>query len=305
MTLLQLTYIMEIYNSGSMNKAAKNLYLSQSTISNAIKEVEEEIGITIFTRTNRGISITEDGREFIAHIRPLLEQDKKIRKYYANRNKAEAARFAISLQRYPFCAKAFVDFLAEQTADSYDFKFIECDLSQVIQDVATRKSEIGILFFSSMTQKYLQKIFTANRLEFRVLKEIHPHAYLNVEHPLAKQESVSLAELKEYPCIVFDENDDSQLNFAEEIGLNDKYEFDKTIYINDRASFYNVVTHTLAFSTGSGVLPDGYADKNVCSLPISDDLDYMKLGYIKIEDAALSNKARDYLRILRAELEEI
>lgn len=304
MTLLQLSYIMEIYKSGSMNKAAKNLFLSQSTISNAIKEVEEELGIVIFNRTNRGITLTEDGREFIAQIRPILEQDKKIRRYYANRSKDEAMRFAVSSQRYPFCTKAFVEFLSNQTIEAYEFKLLECDINQVIDDVSRRRSEIGVLYYSDMTEKYIQKVLSANSLEYRLLKEIRPCAFLNKSHPLAQKQEVSIKELSSYPCVVFEKNEDSPLYFAEEVGLTDKYEFEKTILINDRATAYNIMAHTEAFSTGSGVLPDGYSDVNLCAVPISDELDYMRLGYIKIEDAALSDKAKEYLKILKTVLED-
>jgi len=298
MTLAQLIYIMEIYNSGSMNKAAKKLFMSQSTISNAIKEVEDELGIRIFKRTNKGISVTEDGKEFITQIRPIVEQDRKIRKYYSDRQKEEPARFAISSQRYPFCTKAFVEFLNQQTAKNQEFRFMECDISKVIEDVYTRQSDIGVLYFSDMTEKYIQRILKEKRLEFVLLKEIRPCAFFNKDHPLAKQEEVSLEELKSYPCVIFEKSERTPLTFAEEVGLADKYDLSKIIYVNDRATAYNIMHHTQAFSTGSGVLPKGYADEEICSVPIADDIDYMRLGYIKPEHSPLEGNVETYIDIL-------
>lgn len=304
MTLLQLRYIMEIYNSGSINQAAKNLFMSQSTVSAAIKEVEEELGIMIFRRTNRGITVTEEGQEFIANIRPLLEQEKKIRKYYKTKGKEEEPRFAISLQRYAFCTEAFVHFVKKQTTDAYDFKIMECDMGQVIEDVSTRKSELGILYFSDITQKYLEHIFRDARLEFRPIADARPKAFFNRHHPLAAQKSVSLAELGQYPCVVFEKDEATPLGFAEEVGMNDIYEYDRLIKINDRATLYNIIANTDAVSTGSGILPKGYVDERIVARPISDEIDNMHIGYIKIEDAALSDNAKEYIRILKEILKD-
>ena len=299
MTLMQLNYIMEIYNSGSINQAAKNLFMSQSTISAAIKEVEEELDITIFTRTNRGITVTEEGQEFIANIRPLLEQERKIRKYYKAKGREADGRFTISLQRYAFCIEAFVDFMKTQADAGYEFKIIECDMAQVISDVSTRKSEVGVLFFSDISHKYLQRIFTDAGLEFRNLKEVRPQAFFNENHPLAAQKEVTMEDLKRFPCVVFEKNEDTPLGFAEEVGINDIYEYERVIKINDRATLYNIIANTDAVSTGSGILPIGYVDSRIVPRPISDDMDNMHLGYIKLKDATLSMKAKEYLKILR------
>ncbi len=305
MTLLQMKYIMEIYNSGSINQAAKNLFMSQSTISVAIKEVEEELGITIFDRTNRGIVVTEDGQDFIANIIPLLEQEKKLNKYYKSRNKADLAKFSVSTQRYSFCAKAFVKFLEQQSEERYNFKIIECDMAQVISDVSSRKSEIGILFYSDISQKYLQRTYADKRLEFKLIKEVHPHVFFRQDHPLARREAISLSDLAEYPCVVFEKGEAPLPGFEEEVGIGDKYDFDKVIEISDRATLYNIISNSDAFSTGSGIIPQDYGDERIVVKPMKDDIDNMHLGYIKIQDAALSDKAKDYLKVLKDVLNEV
>ena len=155
MTFLQLNYISEIYNCGSINKAAQNLFVSQSSLSSSIRELEEEIGIQIFIRSNRGITLTEEGQEFLARIRPILEQQRKVERFYSDRNSEESARLSISAQRYPFCTKAFVEFLGRQEIVGYEFSFKETDMDKVIADVSGRKSDIGIIFLSDMTEKFM------------------------------------------------------------------------------------------------------------------------------------------------------
>ncbi len=305
MTLLQLKYIMEIYSSGSINRAAKNLFMSQSTISVAIKEVEEELGITIFHRTNRGIEITEDGQEFIANIIPLLEQEKKLNKYYKNRGKMDEKRFSLSMQRYSFCVQAFVEYLNRQNVSSYDYKIIECDMPRVISDVSTRKSEIGVLFYSDISQRYLKRTSEDNRLEFKLLKEVKPHVFFRKGHPLADKDEVSLEELANFPCVIFQKDEDSLPGFAEEVGIAGKYDFSKTIEINDRATLYNIICNTDAFSTGSGIIPEGYGDSRLVIKPLSDDIDNMHLGYIKIQEVALSEEAKEYIKALKEVLSEV
>ncbi len=305
MTLLQLKYIMEIYNSGSINQAAKNLFMSQSTISVAIKEVEEELGITIFNRTNRGIEVTEDGQEFIANIIPLLEQEKRLNKYYKSRGKLNDRRFSLSMQRYSFCVKAFVEFLKEHGDIGYDFKIIECDMPKVISDVSTRKSEIGILFYSDISQRYLQRTYQDNKLEFKLIKEVKPHVFFREGHPLADKDEVSLEELADYPCVIFEKGEESLPGFEEEVGIGGKYDFNKTIEISDRATLYNIICNTDAFSTGSGIIPEGYGDDRLVIKPLSDDIDNMHLGYIKIQEAALSEEAKEYIKALKEVLSEV
>lgn len=298
MTFLQLNYISEIYNCGSINKAAQNLFVSQSSLSSSIRELEEEIGIQIFIRSNRGITLTEEGQEFLARIRPILEQQRKVERFYADRNSEETARLSISAQRYPFCAKAFVGFLGQQQMLGYEFSFKETDMDKVISDVSARKSDIGIIFLSDMTEKFMNRVLSTNDLEFKEIKRIRPHVFLSKIHPLADSETISVRQLTEYPYVVFAKKNNSSFNFSEEAVLSGPNEFKKIIYVNDRATAYNIMSHSDAFSTGSGLLPEGYCPKDLKSIPLKDDLDYMRFGWIKIKDLPLNAKAEEFIKIL-------
>ncbi len=305
MTFLQLNYVTEIYNCGSINKAAQNLFVSQSSLSNSIRELEDELGIKIFIRSNRGIILTDDGREFITQIRPIIEQQKKVEKFYSDRDENSCAILKISSQRYPFCADAFVNMLRENTFENFEFTFKETDMDKVIENVSQRKSDIGILFLSDMSEKFMNRILSANDLEYNEIARIRPHVFINKDHVLAGKEHINLSELTDYPYIVFSKKDNTTSNYSEEAVFCGSLDFKKIIYVNDRATVYNIISHTDAFTTGSGILPAGYAPDNITSIPIGDNLDYMRLVWIKLKDFNINPLAEKFINKLEQALKEI
>lgn len=281
-----------------MNKAARHLFISQSAISTAIRELEEEMGITIFARSSRGITLTEDGQEFLARVRPIWEQCRQVQRLYAEKETGPADYLSISTQRYPFCAKAFVEFLQKQESPHFRFGFKECPMGKVIEEVQNGKSDLGILFLSDMTEKALSKQFLSKSLEFHELKKIPPHVFLNKNHPLARKKEIYVKDLTDYPYIVFTKKEEAYQAFSEEAILPEEQDFPQIIYINDRATFYNIAAHTNALSTGSGLLPEGYCDSRVLAIPLADPSDQMRIGWLKKSGVPLAPKAREFIEIL-------
>lgn len=216
MTLLQMNYILEIDHCGSMNKAAQNLFVSQSALSNAIAEVEKELGIIIFHRNNRGISLTEDGRELLMQISPIVERCRKIGRYYSERRAENRAKLNIAAQRYPFCVKAFVEFLHLLEEPRIEVSLKEMEMASVIEQVSDGQSYLGIIFVSDMTEHFIRRILDNKNLEFHQMVKITPHVFMRREHPLAQEGSVTLEQLRQYPYAVFTQSD-SNLNYAEEV----------------------------------------------------------------------------------------
>lgn len=298
MTLLQLEYIMEIYHYGSMNKAAQSLFVSQSAISSAIKDLEEELGIVIFVRSNRGISLTEEGQEFIAKIHPLLDQAKTIKKQYLTPKGREGKRLSICTQRYPFCAKAFVEFLIRQEDPTFRYAFKECPMGKVIDEVSQGNCDLGIIFLSDVTEVFLTKLFRVKNLAFHEMRRIRPHVFMNSNHPLSTHKEISIDDCKHYPFVIFTKKDESSLNFSEEAVLGQNLDSPQIIYVNDRATVYNIIAHTSAISTGSGVLPEGYCDPRICAIPIAAPVDDMRIGWIKNKEMPLPEKGQEFVAIL-------
>lgn len=304
MTLSQMNYILEIYRCGSMNKAAQNLFISQSAISSAIREMEEELGIRIFHRSNRGIALTDDGRELVTQITPIVEQSRKIARYYGERQASNRVKLSIAAQRYPFCAKAFVEFLHLLNEPRIEVSLKEMEMASVIDEVSQQISDVGIIFVSDMTENFIHRILESKNLEFQQLVKIRPHVFMRKEHPLASKGAVTLEELHQYPYVVFTQKD-SNLNFAEEAVVGTGADFNQVVHVSDRATAYNVMAHTNCVSTGSGVLPEGYGDERLLTLPIADATDEMRLGYIKLRGIPMSEMGTRFVEILEQIMSEI
>lgn len=304
MTLLQMNYILEIYRCGSMNKAAQNLFVSQSAVSNAIRELEEELGVTIFHRSNRGITLTDDGRELVAQITPIVERSRKIQRYYSERRAENRVKLSIAAQRYPFCAKAFVEFLHLLNEPRIEVSLKETEMSDVIDEVASQESDVGIIFVSDMTENFIRRILESKNLEFHQLVRVRPHVFMRKGHPLAGEKSICLKQLRQYPYVVFTQKE-SNLNYAEEAVVGTGADFNQVVYISDRATIYSVMAHTDCVSTGSGILPEGYGDERLLAIPLEEPTDDMRLGYITIRNKPLSEHGNTFVEILQQITSEI
>lgn len=296
MTLQQMNYILEIDRCGSMNKAAQTLFVSQSALSSAIMEVEKELGVTVFRRSNRGISLTEDGRELVSQITPIVEQSRRLGRYYAQRKATDRMHLSVAAQRYPFCARAFVELMNELDESPMQLGLKELDMAAVIAEVATGLSDLGILFISDMTERYLIRSLEEKNLVFEPLVTLHPHVFMRRGHPLSRERSLCLEQLRAYPHVVFTQSD-SNLNYAEEAVYGSGVDFERMVYVSDRASIYNIIAHTDCVSTGSGVLPTGYADENLIAVPLRDACD-MRLGTIRLRTHKLSRTEKRFIEIL-------
>lgn len=297
MTLLQMRYILEIDRCGSMNKAAQQLFLSQSALSSAIVEVERELGITIFHRSNRGISLTEDGRALVGQIAPIVEQSRKLSRYYAGRRGEGWIHLSVAAQRYPFCAKAFVELLRELPEENMQLSLKELDMASVIREVALGESELGVLFISDLTERAVLRSLEEKQLVFEHLVCLKPHVFLRRGHPLAGEDSVTLEQLRPYPHAVFT-GSEGDLNFAEEAVAGSGVDYPRMITVSDRATIYNIIAHTDCVSTGSGVLPAGYADERLTAIPLECQRD-MRLGYIHRRAEPLTELQSRFVALLR------
>ena len=305
MTLLQMSYLLETERCGSINRAAQSLFISQSALSNAIAEVERELGITVFHRSNRGITLTDEGRELLSQITPIVERSRKISRYYSERKAENRVHLSIAAQRYPFCVKAFVEFLRMVEEPRAEVRLKEMEMSAVIGEVSAQQSDLGIIFLSDLTEHFILRILQEKHLTFTPLVSLRPHVFMRKEHPLAGQQTVTMEQLRRYPYVAFTQTD-SNLNYAEEVVVGTAADFDRVVYVSDRATIYSVIAHTNCVSTGSGVLPEGFGHEQVIAVPLQSQQE-MRLGYITLQGVPLSDKGQEFVEILRkimAEIEE-
>lgn len=291
MTLTQLKYIIEVSNSTSMNEAARKLYISQPSLSSSIKELEKEIGIELFIRSNRGVQVTPEGKEFLGYARQIVEQYELVENRYIRKEETKK-KFSVSMQHYTFAVNAFVELVKQYGMEDYDFAVYETKTSEVIQNVKDFRSEIGILYLNDFNRDVLTKIFTENNLEFHALFDCHVYAYLWKGHPLAAKQRVTLEELTEYPCLAFDQGDNNSFYYSEE--LFSTHEYKKIIHANDRATLLNLFVGMNGFTLCSGIICEDLNGSEYCAVRLDSD-EIMTIGYINRKGIPLSPLGQQYI----------
>ena len=295
MTILQLKYAIAIANSGSFREAATRLFVSQPALSTTIKELEEEIGIQLFERTNKGIRVTENGEDFIIYAKQAVSQYRIIEDRFIDRDKKKS-HFSVSMQHYVFAVHAFANVVKEYNLSKYVYAVRETQTDKVLDDVKDLKSEVGIISYTRSNGKVLKKLLRDYGLRFVPLMVKETYVYVWKEHPLADREELSLKELTEYPCVSFDQSNDNEFYLTEE-ALGD-YDFDKLIRSSDRATTAELMTALNGYSIGTGNLVDSLALKNgFITIKLKEE-DPLTIGYIVKRNHKLSDIAQSYIQEL-------
>ena len=295
MTLSQLKYAICISDTNSMNEAAKHLFITQPSLSSSIKELEQEIGIELFKRTNRGILVTPEGKQFLGYARQVVEQYQLLEDHYVKKENLKK-RFSVSMQHYTFAVKAFVEMVKEFGMDEYEFAVNETKTYDVIEDVKSFRSELGILYLNDFNSKVLNKMFKENQLEFVELFPCRTYAYMAKKNPLAEREKVTMEDLKDYPCLSFDQGQNNSFYLAEEVLST--YRYKQIIKANDRATLLNLMIGLNAYTLCSGIICEELNGSDYCAVPLDSD-EIMHIGYIMRKGMTLSPLAEKYLEELR------
>ena len=300
MTLTQLNYIITIARTRSINRAAEQLYVSQPSLTSAIKELEKELGITLFYRSGRGVTLTGDGEEFLQYARQLYGQYETILEKYGE-NGSLKKKFGVSTQHYSFAVKAFVDMAKQFDMSKYEFAIRETKTAEVISDVSTMKSEIGVLYLSDFNRKSMEKLLRSAGLEFHHLIDCQAYVYLWKNHPLAGEESISFSQLSDYPCLAFEQGDNSSFYLAEEILSTNEYP--RIIRANDRATMLNLMVGLNGYTLCSGIICEELNGNEFAAVPFRDDAEnhnsVMDIGYIMRKNTMPGKMGRMYIEALK------
>lgn len=294
MTLQQLKYVTTIANIGSISEAAKRLFVSQPSLTKAIKELEKEMGITIFDRTNKGITVSKEGERFLGYARQVLEQAALLEAQYKSQSGGKK-QFSVSTQHYSFAVNAFVELLKGAEIDQYDVSLRETQTYEIIDDVAHMKSEIGLLYYNDFNRPVLEKLIHTNELTFTELFTAHPHIFIGKTHPLAHKEVVSMDELEEYPYISFEQGDHNSFYFSEEIFST--VVRPKHIRVRDRASLFSLLLGLDGYTVSSGVIDKEVNGENIISVPLAEE-GLMHIGYITNNKMQRSRLGQEYIHAL-------
>ncbi|MGN0299366.1 MAG: LysR family transcriptional regulator [Lachnospiraceae bacterium] len=295
MTLTQLKYAIAVSDNKSINEAARELFIAQPSLSAAIHDLEAELGISLFRRNNRGIAVTPEGEEFLGYARQVVEQYNLIEAKYIEKKKVKK-RFSVSSQHYTFAVNAFTELVKQFGMDEYEFAMHETKTYEVLEDVKTLKSEIGILYLNDFNQKVLQKFFNEFELEFHEIFTCGVYVYLWKGHPLAKKVQIDMAELEEYPCLSFEQGTYNSFYFAEEVLST--YGYKQLIKVNDRATILNMMVGLNGYTLCSGIICEELNGSEYCAIPLNCQ-EEMKIGYLKRKGVMLSELGQKYLEEIK------
>ena len=295
MTLVQLKYIVTIAETGTISEAAKQLYIAQPSLTAAVKELESELGITIFRRTNKGVLLSAEGEEFLGYARQVIEQTNLIEERYLGTGQVKH-QFCVSTQHYSFAVEAFVELLRQYGGEEYDFRIRETQTYELIDDVAKLRSEVGVLYLNQFNETVLRRVLQEKGLKFTQLFVAKPHVFVGVDNPLAQKKVVSLEDLAPYPRLSYEQGEHNSFYYSEEILST--LESKKDIMVSDRATLFNLLIGLNGYTICSGAINEELNGKNIVAIPLDVD-DYMEIGYIIHSKAGTGKFGNLYIEALK------
>lgn len=300
MTLRQLKYFIETVNCGSINKAAERLFISQPSLSNALRDLETETGHEFLIRTTKGISLTTDGAEFLGYARQVAEQESLLEQRWMNK-KPSRRLCSISTQHYAFAVNAFVNMVKKTDAEEYEYTLREARTFEIVEDVKNLRSELGILYMNNFNRQVIEKLLRENNLLFHPLFTAQPHIFISASNPLAGKEYVTLKDLADYPRLSFEQGSYNSFYFSEEI-LSTEYA-KKDIHVGDRATIFNLMIGLNGYTISTGIVSEDLNGDNITAVPLHVD-DSIEVGWISHKDIRLSRQASMYLNELKSVITE-
>ena len=295
MTLKQLRYIVTVAETGNITEAAGKLFIAQPSLTSSIQELEKEFGITVFTRSKKGMQLTKEGEEFLGYARQVLDQTNLIEERYTGTSQAKN-KFSVSSQHYSFVVEAFVEMLKNYGGDKYEFHMRETQTYEIIEDVARMKSEIGVLYLNSFNETVILKTLRDNNLVFEPLFTAKPHVFIGKSSPLAKKKKLTTEDLKPYPRLSYEQGSHNSFYFSEEILST--LDCDKEIVVCDRASLFNMLVGLNGYTICSGVINEELNGPGIIARPLDVD-DYMEIGYIVPSNIHPSQLTSLYIKTLQ------
>lgn len=295
MKLQQLRYVVKVAECGSITEASRRLFVSQPSITASIRDLENEMGVHIFERTNKGVIVSEEGETFLGYARQVLDQADLLEGKYKGTSE-QVPHFSVSCQHYSFAVNAFVDVIREFDAARYDFTLREEQTHEIIEDVAHMKSELGILYLSEHNREVIERILAANELVFEGLFCAAPHVFVCADHPLADHASVTLEDLEDYPFLSYEQGSYNSFYYSEE--LTSTFERRKNIRVRDRATLFNLVMGLNGYTVCSGVISHELNGPGIISIPLDVD-EYMEIGIITRKNTTLTRYGQAYIDAIR------
>ena len=297
MTLQQLKYAIAVADTRNITEASRRVFISQPSLTAAIRDLEEEMGITIFSRSNKGVTVTNEGDDFLSYARQVLEQAALLEDRFKGNSKGNTI-FSVSCQHYSFAVNAFVDVIRKFGGNEYDFTLRETQTHEIIEDVAHLKSEIGVLYMSSRNKNVLTKLIKKNNLQFEPLFTTPLHIFISTKNPLAKKKKIKLTDLTPYPYLTYEQGDFNSFYYAEEPLTQIDFDCPKNIKVRDRASLFNLLIGLNGYTICSGIISHELNGPEIIARPLALS-DSMTVGILTRKGMVLSRYAEAYIEAVK------
>lgn len=302
MTLQQLKYAVAVADTRNITEASRRVFISQPSLTAAIHELEAEMGITIFSRSNKGVTITNEGDEFLSYARQILEQANLLEERFKSKDEDSGNTiFSVSCQHYSFAVNAFVDVIKRFGGNEYNFTLRETQTHEIIEDVAHLKSEIGVLYLSSRNENVISKLIKKNNLIFEPLFTAPLHVFISKKNPLAKKKKIKLTDLSPFPYLTYEQGDFNSFYFAEEPLTEIDFDCPKNIQVRDRATLFNLLIGLDGYTICSGIISHELNGPEIIARPL-DCKEHMTVGIITRKSMNLSRYSTAYIEAIKKHL---
>ena len=276
MTFQQLKYLVELSKKGSISKAAEAMFVTQPCITRALHDLEQEFGICIAERNNKGIIFTDEGNELLFYAKSIVEQSEAIRYHFHPESTSGLAKYTISSQHHSYVIAAVTKLINRLMLNQYEVLIREEKTEEVISDVSAGKSIVGFIAIQDENREMLARLFHEKQVDFFSVFSQVQHVYIRKKHPLADGQMVRKADLLQYPLITY-QYDDVPLYISEWNSMNS--DPPKKIFVNDRGSMYEIITHTDCYALGTGLMTSEFSHKDIMTLPVENG-PQLSLGYL-------------------------
>lgn len=299
LTLQKMRYLVCIAETGSISGAAKVLYVSQPSLTKTIRDIEDELGFSIFERTGKGIIVTPRGEEFLGYARQILDRADLLQEKYLS-PAAQRRQYCVSTLHYSFAVRAFNELVKSNPGEEYDFSIRETQLGEIIEDVATMKSALGVIYLNDANERVLRRTFNERELEYEKIGDVRPRILLSVHHPLAKHSSLTSEELKDYPFVSFEHREHDSFYLPE--GLLNSVDCARHIKVRDRATLYDILLGADAYTISNGNILPELTGARIVSIPMENS-PHAEIGVIYHHNRRLGRLSALYLKYLRRFIE--
>ena len=291
MNIQQCRYVITIAKAGSFSEAAKQLFVTQPSLSTAMKDLETELGAQLFIRSKSGVSLTEEGTDFLVYANRILDQVDLLEHRYRTNFKKD---FTITTQRYDFLSQPFLKVIESFKEDYQNFHLVETTTQKNLESVRDFKSELGILYIDETNRRVLERYLQQEELQFEALGEFTTRIFLRKNHPLANKTSIKRADLLAYPQVRFSQENQTAPDFNEDpIEADDSQ---PVIFTNDRGTLMNLLCESDAYASGLGIV-NGFVSQHIVLKPLENSTTHT-LGII-------TNKKRKLTAIGKAFIDEV